>query len=69
MTHGLFPNKGLPLQASSFPGLSGEPRLHPQTVGGLHLGRPDKPGDDEERVCETAEKTSPIANHLAPIES
>jgi MFS family permease len=27
--------------------LSGGSSSHPQTLGGLHLGRPDKPGDDE----------------------
>jgi crotonobetainyl-CoA:carnitine CoA-transferase CaiB-like acyl-CoA transferase len=40
-------NEGLSPQVSSFPGSSGEPRGHPQTVSGPHLGRPDRPGDDD----------------------
>ncbi len=47
-------SEGLPPHASSSPGSSGGPTVRPHTAGGPHLGRPDEPGDDAERVGEMA---------------
>jgi hypothetical protein len=61
-----FSDKRVFPHTSSSPGSSGGPRSHPQAVGGLHLGRPDEPGDDEEGVGETPESALPIAPRSAP---